>query len=162
MEKVQLFLAEWLLGYFLQCGGYILGICAVAKKRLGLAPFLAASVVFSIATYLVRTLGNFNFGIHTMLILLIVNAICVIFLKIDVRPSVLGSLLVTILVLAGELINYSLLMAFFDQAQITANMTQPLFKAWAGVPGNVILGAVVVLAYVMRSVKGKKTDGKAG
>jgi len=162
LDKLQLFLAEWLLGYFLQCGGYICGICAVAKRRLGLIPFLAASVAFTVITYLVRMLGNFNFGIHTMLILLIVNAICVIFLKIDVRHSVLGSLLVTIMVLAGELINYSLLMIFFDQAQIAAKMTEPLFKAWAGVPGNVILGTVVTIAYIMRSVKGKKTDGKAG
>jgi hypothetical protein len=111
-----LFVAEGLLGYLLQCGGFICGINAVAKRRIKLIPFLIASVILAVATYLVRTLGRFNFGVHTMLILFIVNLICVLFIKIDVRHSILGSLLVTLLILAGEMINYSLLMIFFEQA----------------------------------------------
>jgi hypothetical protein len=107
-------------------------------------------------------LGKFNFGVHTMLILLIENLICILVFKIDVRYTILGSLTVTTIVLAGEMINYSLLMVFFDQAQITANMTQPLFKAWAAVPGNLILGIIVTIAYILRVIKGKKANGEAG
>jgi hypothetical protein len=41
-------------------------------------------------------------------------------------------------------------------------MAQPLFKAWAAVPGNVVLGIIVTIAYILRVIKGKKDNGKAG
>lgn len=156
------FIAEGLLGYLLQCVACIIGICSVAKKRVKWLPLLITSVVFAVIVYLVRTVGRFNFGVHTMMIILIENLICILVFKIDVRHTILGSLMVTTIVLAGEMINYSLLMIFLDQAQITANMTQPLFKAWAAVPGNLILGIIVTIAYILRVIKGKKQDGKAG
>ena len=162
MDWLKLFIAEGLLGYFLQCGGYIGGICSVAGLKIRPLPFLISSIVFAVATFLVRTLGRFNFGVHTMLILLIVNLICILFLKIDVKHSVLGSLMVTIIVLAGEMINLAVLMLFLDQSQINAQMSQPLFKAWAAVPGNVLLGAIVTIAYIKRVIKGKKSDGETG
>ena len=162
MDRLMVFVAEGLLGYFLQCIGCILGICSVARKRVNWLPLLITSAVFAVIVYVIRTVGRFNFGVHTMLIILIENLICTLIFKIDVRHTILGSLIITTVVLAGEMINYGLLMVFFDQAQITANMAQPLFKAWAAVPGNVLLGIIVTIAYILRVVKGKKDDGKAG
>ena len=162
MDRLMVFVAEGLLGYFLQCIGCILGICAVARKRVNWLPLLIASAVFAVIVYVIRTVGRFNFGVHTMLILLIVNLICILFLKIDIKHSVLGSLLFTIMVLAGEIISYSVLLTFMDQAQINIQMAQPLFKAWSAVPGNLLLGIIVTIAYVLRVVKGKKDDGKTG
>lgn len=162
MYGLQLFIAEGLLGYLLQCSGFICGISAVAKRRLRLIPFLIASIILAIATYLIRTLGRFNFGVHTMLILFIVNLICVLMVRIEVRYSILGSLLVTLLILVGETLNYGLLMIFLNPAEITLKMAEPLFKAWAAVPGNLMLGIVVAAAYILRVKKGKKADGKAG
>ena len=163
MDGLKLFIAEGLLGYFLQCGGYILGICSVARRHLKPQTFLITSIISAVATYLVRTyLGWFSFGVHTMLILLFVNLICILFLKIDVKHSVQGSLIVTALVILGEIINLVVLMPFFDEAQIKVLMTQPLFKAWAAVPGNLVLGVIVTTAYILRVIKGKKDNGKAG
>ncbi len=156
MKELQLIIAAGLLGYFLQCGACILGIYAVAKKRIQWRPFILATLIFSIVLYFIRTLGKFNFGIHTMLTLLLVNTLCVLILRIDVRPSILGSLLVTALVLLAELFDYSMLMLFFGQAEITVRMEEPLFKAWAAVPGNILLVGVVVTGYILRVVRGKK------
>ena len=163
MDWLKLFIAEGLLGYFLQCGGCVVGICAVAKKQAHWLPLLITSVLFAISIYLIRTLGKFNFGVHTMLMLLIVNLLCVLILRVDIKPSILGSLIVTLMVLASEVVNYSLLLIFFDQAEITRRMTEPLFKAYAAVPGNVVFSIIVIFAYIKRAVKGKKLDyGKTG
>ncbi len=151
-----MFIAEGLLGYLLQCSGCVFGICAVAKKRAKWLPLSITSVSFAISIYLIRTLGKFNFGVHTMLMLLIINLLCVLILKIDIKASILGSLIVTLMVLAGEVVNYSLLLVFLDQAEITRRMAEPLFKAWAAVPGNVIFSIIVVITYIKRAVKGKK------
>jgi hypothetical protein len=114
LDGLMVFIAEGLLGYLLQCVACIIGICSVAKKRVKWLPVLATSIVFAVIVYLVRTVGKFNFGVHTMLIILIENLICILIFKVDVRFTILGSLMVTIIVLAGEMINYSLLMIFFD------------------------------------------------
>ena len=66
------------------------------------------------------------------------------------------------IVMAGELIDYLILMPFFDKAQIDALMMQPLSKAWIAVPGNILLSVVVVIAYIKRVIRGKKSDGEAG
>lgn len=162
MSGLHLFIVEGLLGYLLQCSSFICGISAIAKIRIRPIPFLLSSTILAVATYLIRTLGRFNFGVHTMMILFIVNLVCVLLVKVEIRHSILGSLLVTLLILVGETINYSLLMAFFDQAEITRRMAEPLFKAWAAVPGNLILATIVTTAYILRVVKRKKDDGKAG
>lgn len=156
MYGLQLLIVEGLFGYLLQCSGCIFGICAVAKKRAKWLPLSITSASFAISIYLIRVLGKFNFGVHTMLMLLIVNLLCVLLLKIDIKPSILGSLIVTLMVLAGEVVNYSLLLIFFDQAEITRRMVDPLFKAYAAVPGNVIFSLIVIFAYIKRAVKGKK------
>lgn len=156
MYGLQLFIAEGLLGYLLQCSGCIFGISAVAKKRGKWLPLLITSVSFAVSIFLIRKLGKFSFGVHTMLMLLIVNLLCVLILKIDIKPSILGSLIVTIMVLAGEFVNYILLLAFLDQAEITQRMADPLFKAYAAVPGNVIFSIIVVIAYIRRAIQGKK------
>ena len=156
MKEIQLFIAAGVLGYFLQAIGYILGMHAMAKKRVNLPWFLLVSAFCAVAMFLVRKFGQFNFGVHTMLMLLIMNLLCVIILKLDVMPSVLGSLIVTAIIIAGELLNYSLLLLFYTKDIIDVKMTEPLFKAWAAVPGNVLLITIVIVLYILRAVKGKK------
>ena len=154
MKWLQLIIAEGILGYLLQCGGFIMGICAVAKKRINWMPLLLVSILFSVIVFIIRTLGRFNFGVHTMMILLMANLLCVLYLKVDVRHSILGSLLVTAIILAGELFDYGLLMIFLDQAAIDSRMADPIFKAWAAVPGNLLLCIIVTISYLRRIKRG--------
>lgn len=106
--------------------------------------------------FLLRQSGQVNFGVHTMLMLLVMNILSVLVLKLDVMPSILGSLIVTALIIGGEVINYSLLLLFNTQDVIDVKMEEAMFKAWAAVPGNIILIVVVVIIYVVRVRKGKK------
>lgn len=156
MKELQLFIAAGLLGYLIQCGAGILIILTVAKKQIEWRSYAIASLAFTVALYFVRTFGKFNFGIHTMLTLIIVNILCIIMLKIDVRASVLGSFLMTALILAMELFNFMILMLLYEEAEITLRMAEPLFKAWAAVPGNILLVVIVVATYVLRVAKAKR------
>ncbi len=156
MKNLQLFISAGLLGYFLQSSGYILGICATAKKRVRPLSFLLTSVACAIFIFIVRQFGGFTFGVHTMIILLVMNLLCVLLLKVDVKPSILGSLLVSVLVIVGEAVNFLILMPFYTKDVIVARMAEPLFKAWAGVPGNVLLIVIVIVAYGLRVLKRKK------
>ncbi len=156
MKEIQLIVAAGILGYLLQAMGYILGMQAIAKKRVNLPWFLLVSTVCALMMYLVRRFGQFNFGVHTMLMLLIMNLLCVLVLKLDIMLSILGSLIVTALIIAIELLNYSALLLFYAKDVIDLRLEEPLFKAWTAVPGNILLIAVVIILYGIRIRKGMK------
>ena len=162
MDWLKLFIVKDLLGYFLQCTCCLVGICSVAKKRVQWLSLLITSAMFALIVYLIKESGMFSFGVHTMLIILIENLICIVMFKIEIRHTILGSLMVTAIVLAGELIDYTLLMPFFDKVQIDELMKQPLSKAWIAVPGNILFSVIVIIAYIKRVIKGKKSYGEAG
>lgn len=129
---------------------------AISKRRAKLPLYLLMSAFCAALMFLLRQSGQVNFGVHTMLMLLVMNILSVLVLKLDVKPSILGSLIVTALIIGGEVINYSLLLLFNTQDVIDVKMEEAMFKAWAAVPGNIILIVVVVIIYVVRVRKGKK------
>ena len=154
MKELQVFIAAGVLGYFLQSVGFFLGMCATAKKRTKLVQLLVLSSICSVFIFFVREFGQFNFGVHTMIMLIVLNLLGVIVLKLDVMRSILGSLIVTALIIGGEVVNYSFLMLFYTKDEIATLMEDSLQKAWAGVPGNVLMILIVVIAYVLRIRKG--------
>jgi hypothetical protein len=158
LKELQLFIAAGLLGYFLQSVGYFLGMCATAKNRIKLPLLLILSALCTVFIFLIREIGQFNFGVHTMIMLIVLNLLGIIVLKLDVMRSILGSLIVTALVIGGEVINYSFLMFFYTKPEIDVLMQNSLSKAWAAVPGNVLLFAIVLIAYILRIRKGRKVE----
>ena len=162
MNLLERILVEGVLGYLLQCTGYVLGICAMARKKPPVWRVALVSALFTLATFLTREwLSNLNFGIHTMLMLLIVNGLCLLVLQVEVQPAVIGSLLVTVLVLLGEVLDMGILLgrAGLDQAVAKQMLEDPMTKAWAAVPGNVILLVAVSLGFYLRAVRKKGLHG---
>lgn len=156
MKALQLFIAAGLFGYLLQAIGYILGMHAVARKKVSFLKFLLVSAISATVMFFVRRYGHFNFGVHTMLMLLIMNLLCVIVLKLDVMSSVLGSLIVTALIILGEVLNLGVLLLIYTKDVVDVRLAEPIFKAWAAVPGNVLLITVVFVTYFLRVIRKRK------
>lgn len=141
---------EFVMGYFLQTLAFVIGMHGVAKQNLNIKNSAIVTVLCTIITILVRNSGLFNFGVHTMLILLVINAACIIICKMNIRPSILGSILMMLLVLLGELVNVGILSIFYPIDQINAVLTDPVFKAASAIPGNIVHLLVSFLLYFFR------------
>ena len=150
MEIALTFLLEIVLGYILQMLAFGVGMHAVAKQKLNAYRLAAVVFVCALITYIIRNSDLFNFGVHTMLMLLVINAASISITKINIRASILGSILMMILVLLSELVNFGVLSIFFSQDQITQMLSEPLPKAASAVPGNVVLVAAAYVMYYFR------------
>jgi len=150
MEIALMILLEIVLGYILQMFAFGVGMHAVAKQKINPARLAIVVIICALLTFIVRDSDLFNFGVHTMLMLLIINAASIIVTKISIRASILGSILMMILVLLSELVNVGVLSIFVGPDMINQTLSDPLKKAASAVPGNVVLVAAAYLMYRFR------------
>lgn len=148
-------LLEGVLGYLLQAGSFVIGMHAIAKQKLDVGKAAIVCVISALITYFIRNSGLFNFGVHTMLVLLVLNACCIIICQMNIRSSILGSIVMMLLVLLSELVNVGILSLFFKPVEITAKLKDPIIKAASAVPGNLLLLLISIMLYRIRSCKRK-------
>jgi len=150
MEIALTLVLEIVLGYILQMLAFGVGMHAVAKQKMD--PRRLAAVVFicALLTYLIRNSDLFNFGVHTMLMLLIINASSILIAKINIRASILGSILMMILVLLSELVNVGIISIFAGADRINELLSDPITKAASAIPGNIVLVVVAMFMYYFR------------
>ena len=152
------FLLEGILGYLLQAVSFLIGMHGIAKYKINAPKAAIVCVISAVATYLVRSSGLFTFGVHTMLVLLIINAACIFFCKIPIRPCILGSILMMIFVLLSEVVNVGILYITVGAGEINNVMNNEIYKAASAIPGNVLLLLVAILIYYFRTRKGNRNE----
>jgi len=158
MQVFQIIIFEIILGYLLQSMAFIIGMHGIAKQKLNMASASIVCVICAAATFFIRGSDLFNFGVHTMLVLLVMNASCIMICKMNIRASILGSILMMILVLLSELVNLGILSAVYGLEQATPLMEDPVFKAVSAVPGNLVLLFVSLPLYRLRTRGGKQNE----
>lgn len=149
---------EMILGYLLQIVAFVVGMHAMAKQKLETKKTVFTCVICAVLTFVVRECGLFNFGVHTMLMLLIINIACIVFCKMSIRPCILGSIVMMIFVLLTEVINFGILSIFFSQAEISTLLADPVYKAASAIPGNIVLLLLAILLYRIMKHRGKKNE----
>lgn len=150
MQIVLTIFLEIVLGYILQMLAFGVGMHAVAKQKISQKCLWIVALICALLTYVIRNSDLFNFGVHTMLMLLIINAASIYIAKINIRSSILGSIFMMILVLLSELVNFGVLSIFFDPDTITQMLAKDLTKAASAVPGNVVLLIAACAMYYFR------------
>lgn len=152
------FLLEGVLGYLLQAVSFLIGMHGIARHKISIKKSAIVCLICAVVTYLIRSSGLFTFGVHTMLVLLIINAACIIICKISVRPCILGSILMMIFVLLSEVVNVGILYTLVGADKINTVMNNEIYKAASAIPGNILLLVVSSLIYYFRICKGKKDE----
>ena len=151
MELALRVFLEAVMGYLLQMISFVVGMHAIAKQKMDLKRAALVSVVCAVATFLIRSSDLFNFGVHTMLMLLVINAVSIFVCSMPVRASILGSIVMMILVLVSELINMGILNIFYSSEEINRLLADATFKAASAIPGNLVLLLISILMYKLRS-----------
>lgn len=152
------FLLEGVLGYLLQAVSFLIGMHGIARHKISIKKSAIVCLICAVVTYLIRSSGLFTFGVHTMLVLLIINAACIIICKISIRPCILGSILMMIFVLLSEVVNVGILYTLVGADKINTVMNNEIYKAASAIPGNILLLVVSSLIYYFRICKGKKNE----
>ena len=169
MDYLKLFLADGLMGYVIQSMGNILAIYAFNKRRINTKWFLVTTLLFSVVMFIIRNI-NINFGIHTILIMIVFILISIGMLKTQIYYTVLAELVTTVTIMICEVINYGILTIIFGSTNIDTilkgdgTLQGDINKAVAGIPTNLILIIVMFILYKIftKKIKGGKVNGETG
>lgn len=156
MNHVLIFLLEGVLGYLLQAMSFLIGMHGIARHKMDIRKSLFVCVLTAIITFLIRSSELFTFGVHTMLVLLIINAACITINRISIRPCILGSILMMIFVLLSEVANVGILYALVGSSRINEILANEIYKAASAIPGNLLLLMASLLIYKFRIRGGKE------
>lgn len=164
MDYIYLFIFEILLGYVVQSAGSIICLYAFSSKRIILWQFSLLTIINTVAVYIIRNIGIINFGIHTLLIMIVIILLGVFVLKASINSSVFAALITMVTVTVGEVITILFLNIFYDNSTIEnilksdQTMEGRINKAITVTPSNVIVIVVMVLLYIIsrKRLKDKK------
>lgn len=166
---MQQILVEVILGYVVQCMACVLCVAGMAKRKLPMWQFLVSSIGFAVIAYVFRKFlaKNLNFGVHTIINMIILSGIGIVFLKLDIQPTILGSIFSMALIMGSELANVAFIVLLkqisFDEVSGFLASCGELQKTWYAVPGNIVIFLFTLAFYCLR-IRAKKgeVNGKTG
>jgi len=145
MDMLKLVLAKILLGYILQSITYVLGVYAVNKRKIDIKLFSIATLIFSLATYAIRETGwiKIDFGVHTLLLLMVIILLGVGLLKNNIYPTALAAIIVSLSVIISETVTALCVSSILGSNNVEKFFANEFNKAAAVIPANLALFAIV-------------------
>lgn len=158
-DYLVMLLLKGVFGYLMQLFAFVVGMHGIARQPIVWTRVSLVCVCGAILTWVVRSSSLLQFGVHTLLTCLIINIGCIFVCKMDVHKSVLGSIVMMILVLLSDIINFAVLNLFahMNTSEMQVFLQNERNNAISALPGNVSLVLVAVLIYVI-SMKRRKAD----
>lgn len=136
---------------------YMFAMYAFSGQKLDKIQYIKASIGLAMSMFAIRFLP-ISYGIHTILILMVIIAISVMFNKLNIVGVITASIINVVIQFMAEGINI-----MFIQYCLGKNLQEvvgnPISKTIYGVP-SLILWALVITAYyrMMRKRVSKKND----
>ncbi|MHB1452385.1 MAG: hypothetical protein ACYCYM_00315 [Saccharofermentanales bacterium] len=142
---------------------FILAVHAFSRTRIDRIPYTISSLIFISFTYVIRLL-DINFGVHTVLNLIVIIGLCVFINRLSLFSVVKGAMLSVLIMFAIEGVNIALLQ-FVYKDDLVLIIADPYKKTLAGMPGIILFGiTVIILYYIMaykkNMTKVENTDGE--
>ncbi|EKQ51720.1 MULTISPECIES: hypothetical protein [unclassified Clostridium] len=132
--------------------GYIL-----SNKELNIKRYLISSILLAISTFFIRMLP-INYGVHTILSIIIQIILLVYISKIDMILAMKSSIILTICLFIVELLNMLVLNIILKE-KLESIMINPIPKTIYGLPS--LFGfAFIIFGYYYLRKKGKSKNDK--
>ncbi|WP_160691804.1 hypothetical protein [Clostridium sp. C2-6-12] len=126
---------------------FIFACYALSENRVNMKRYVASSLLFAISVYLIRSLP-INYGVHTILSIIIETIIIISICKINIVLAVKSSIIATICLFVIELFNMLVLKIIFKE-QLDAIMVNPAIRTIYGMP-SLLIFAIITLSYYLR------------
>jgi len=133
----------------------LFAVHAFSKTGINLKKYLLSGSLFWVLTSLIRFLP-IQYGIHTILGLLLLIVLATFINKIDIIKSIRAGLITIILEFISEGLNVFLIQ-FVLKIDLNSKMNNPISKTLYGLPSIILLG-VFAIAYYLRLLKRKELE----
>ena len=130
----------------------VLAVFILTKTPFDKKKYALISILFIIITYLIRLLP-INFGVNTMIGLLILVLLFVLIVKTDVPKLIKSTITILITLFVCEEINVLFLYLILGKEKLDTILSSPMSKALYGTPSTILFGIAI---YVMYRIMKKK------
>jgi hypothetical protein len=122
-----------------------------SNNKINAKKYIISSILLAICIYFIRMLP-INYGVNTILVIIIQTAILTSINKIDVIKSIKSAIVVAICLFILEALNVLMLSIIFKE-QFNAIMLNPILKIIYGLPS--LIGFIIIISCYYISKKGK-------
>ncbi|MBX4260270.1 hypothetical protein KTC96_03065 [Clostridium estertheticum] len=135
---------------------FIFAVYVFSKTIINVEKYMKSSIIYIIAVYLIRLLP-IQYGIHTIIAVVVVILLTVNINKISIIKSIQASLMTVILLFICEGINVFIIQHIF-KADVKYVFSQPLSKIVYSTPSLVIFALIVFTYYIYLVKKNKLSE----
>lgn len=136
-------------GFLFTWAIFIFSKTPIDKKK-----YLLISTLTILTTFIIRRLP-INYGVNTMLSLLIMIILFVVICKVDIPKVIISVIGVTIILFISEELNILLLRAIYGTERTIELLTSTMGKSLYGIPSTIFFAIILLVAH--RIIKKRNT-----
>lgn len=154
-REVITFLLQFFTGYLLQGLAFVLFIYAYNRAKITAGKFSLVVACTTIFIFISRHI-NINFGVHTIINIVILVLWSFLFLKFPVVKSTVGCLIITVIMFVLEMVVVIGEQLIFGADVFKERMLDPYYTALYAVPATLLLFLISFISYKIST--GKKQN----
>lgn len=156
-NSLVLYLVEFLTGYLMQAVAFVLFVYAFNGKKIEPVRYIVSCAIMTASVFIIRNM-NINFGVHTIINLILLIAIMTFYCRMPIIKCTIASLLVTLVMIVIELINIAVMMAIFTPEIFKVKVKDPMWNAITAIPATTGLLIVALIVYFVRTRRKPQND----
>lgn len=134
---------------------YMFGLYIFSKKEIEKKKYIISAIIIGLGIYIFRELPV-NYGVHTMLTILLIIFLSSIYNKIEVISSIKSTIIMFIVQFISEAANI-LLLQLIPNLELDKLFSNTLYKTLLGIPSLII--SLLILIGMKKYIE-KKKDNK--
>lgn len=146
LQPIEFFFRAIPEGFLFVFAVYVFSTTTINKKK-----YIISSILFATIIFMVRLLP-INYGVHTILALMLLLMLTTKYNKIDIMKSVRSVLVLVLIQFFAEGINI-LILNLTPNINIDILLEDPVFKTLLGLPSLIIISLIVYLFYKVNKKK---------
>lgn len=150
---LKLTVIEFVLRTIPEAFALVLASYALSNHKINIKRYIVSSILFALSIYFIRMLP-INYGVHSILNIIIQTVILISINKIDIIPSIKASIITFISLFIIELLNMLLLTLIFKE-RLEGIMSDTVLKTIGGLPSLLAITIISLCYYYNLKKKDK-------
>lgn len=131
-----------------------------SKTPIDKKKYLLISILTILTTFIIRRLP-INYGVNTMLSLLVTIILFIVICKVDIPKVIIAVIGVTIILFISEELNILLLRAIYGTEKTIELLTSTMGKSLYGIPSTLFFAVLIFIAHrIIKKRDASKNDAK--
>lgn len=154
MEKLELILTKYILGFTLQSFLLVFGVYTFNRQKVVRKEYLLTVFMVANVTFFMKLLP-ISVGVQTIMNMIFMYLVSVTYLKMQPYITIRSTALCVVLILLSEIIVTAAVVAIYGNAEFLNIANNPHKRHYIGVMANMVFGVMVLSASFLMKRRGE-------